>query len=109
MKENPYPYMRSCDIYIQPSYEEALGLTIVEAQKLCKPVVTTATVGGKKLVADRKTGLISEIDAVSLSQNIETLLCDKNLYNLILSNLNSIDDSDELEKFKKQWYDFLEM
>lgn len=108
MKENPYPYMSACDVYIQPSYEEAMPVTIIESLKLKKPVITTATVGGKKLVADRKTGLISDIDAVSLAQNIETLLCDKNLYNLILSNLNSIDDSDELEKFKKQWQNLLE-
>ena len=108
MKENPYPYMWSCDIYIQPSYEEALGLTIVEAQKLNKPVITTATVGGKKLVAHGKTGLIADINEVSLAQNIELLLVDKNLYNLILSNLNSVNDTDELEKFKKQWQNLLE-
>ncbi len=108
MKENPYPYISACDVYIQPSYEEAMPVTIIESLKLKKPVVTTSTVGGKKLVADGKTGLIADIDAVSLAQNIEKLLSDKNLNNLILCNLNSIDDSDELQKFRKQWQNLLE-
>ncbi len=108
MKENPYPYMKVADIYVQPSYEEALGLTIVEAQKLRKPVVSTATVGGKKLVAHEKTGLISDINAESLSGSILTLINDKTLYDKIINELNLIDDSEELQKFKNQWCDLLE-
>ncbi len=108
MKENPYPYMKAADIYIQPSYEEALGLTIVEAQKLRKPVISTATVGGKKLVSHERTGLISEISAESLSENILRLISDKSLYNSIFEELNSIDDSQELNKFKAQWAKLLE-
>ncbi len=108
MKENPYPYMKVSDIYVQPSYEEALGLTIVEAQKLRKPVVTTATVGGKKLVAHEKTGLISDINAESLSANILNLINDNVLYDKIINELNLIDDSEELQKFKNQWKQLLE-
>ncbi len=108
MKENPYPYMTASDIYVQPSYEEALGLTIVEAQKLKKPVVSTATVGGNKLVSHKRTGLVAEISAESLSENILMLISDKSLYNSISEELNSIDDSQELNKFKAQWKKLLE-
>ena len=68
MKENPYPYMRACDIYVQPSYEEAMPVTIIEAVKLQKPVVTTATVGGNKLVND-KNGMILYIDYTAQKDN----------------------------------------
>ena len=108
MKENPYPYMKTSDIYVQPSYEEALGLTVVEAQKLRKPIVTTATVGGKKLISHKKTGLISDINAVSLAENIINLLSDTHLYDEIVDTLNSVDDSEELQKFKAQWKNLLE-
>ncbi len=108
MKENPYPYMKAADIYIQPSYEEAMPVTIIESLKLKKPVVTTATVGGKKLVSHEKTGLISDINAVSLAENIINLLSDIHLYNEIINTLNSVDDSEELQKFKAQWEKLLE-
>ena len=61
MQKNPYPYMAACDIYIQPSYEESWGLTIVEAMHLMKPVISTATVGGKKLIDDGVNGLLCDI------------------------------------------------
>jgi len=93
MKENPYPYMKAADIYVQPSYEEAMPVTIIEALKLKKPVITTATVGGKKLVSHEKTGLISDINAEFLSESILKLINDKTLYDKIINELNLIDDS----------------
>ena len=107
MKENPYPFMRACDIYVQPSYEEALGLTIVEAQKLSKPVVTTATVGGKKLVSE-KTGVVTEIFADALADGIIKLMTDKQLYRDIIEFLEKNDNADEINKFKDQWRELLE-
>lgn len=41
-KVNPYPYMRACDLYVQPSRYEGKAVTVREAQMLGKPVVITA-------------------------------------------------------------------
>lgn len=41
-KENPYPYINACDIYVQPSRYEGKAVTVREAQILCKPVAITA-------------------------------------------------------------------
>ena len=40
-KENPYPYIKACDLYIQPSRYEGKCVSVVEAQILRKPVVIT--------------------------------------------------------------------
>lgn len=40
-KSNPYPYIRCCDVYVQPSRYEGKSITVREAQILCKPVVVT--------------------------------------------------------------------
>ena len=40
-KENPYPYIKKCDIYVQPSRYEGKAVTVREAQILNKPVVIT--------------------------------------------------------------------
>ena len=40
-KINPYPYIKKCDIYCQPSRYEGKAVTVREAQILGKPVVIT--------------------------------------------------------------------
>lgn len=108
MQQNPYPYMASCDIYVQPSYEEAMPVTILEAHRLNKPVVTTATVGGCKLVDDGKNGIVCEIKAKSIAESIITLVNNNDLRGSIINNLQSIDYSSEFEKYKSQWEALLE-
>lgn len=108
MQKNPYPYMAACNIYVQPSYLEALGLTMLEAHRLNKPVITTATVGGNKLVENKKNGIICEIKADSLAENIINLSNDKKLCSDIVNYLENIDYSNEFEKYKKQWKNLLE-
>lgn len=108
MQKNPYPYMAVCDIYVQPSYEEALGLTILEAHRLTKPVISTATVGGKKLVENGKNGIVCEISADAVAESIAELISDNEKYNSIVNNLKSTDYSHEFEKYKQQWQALLE-
>ena len=40
-RENPYPYIKACDLYVQPSRYEGKCVTVREAQMLGKPVVIT--------------------------------------------------------------------
>ena len=41
-KENPYPYMKACDFYVQPSRYEGSPMTVLEARALGKPVILSA-------------------------------------------------------------------
>lgn len=100
---NPYPYFSACDIYVQPSKEESFGLTIAEAQILCRPVVTTCTMGGKHLVNDRETGLIARIDPVDLADKIGALIDDPALYGHIEDTLQKTDRSADKEKAAAAW------
>ena len=107
MQKNPYPYMAACDIYVQPSYEEAMPVTILEAHRLNKPVVTTATVGGKKLIEIGKNGIITDITVDALSDGIVELIENNALYSEITENLESVDYSKDFEKYKTQWQNIL--
>ena len=40
-RTNPYPYIKACDVYVQPSRYEGKSVTVREAQMPCKPVVVT--------------------------------------------------------------------
>ncbi len=108
MQKNPYPYINACDIYVQPSYEESLGLTIVEAQHLNKAVVSTRTMGGSKLIKHGENGLLAEINAEALAESIITLINDSKLTQSIINNLKSENYTDEFEKYKLAWQKLLE-
>lgn len=42
-KENPYPYMKSCDVLLIPSLYEGYGMTAIEAKMLGKEIISTKT------------------------------------------------------------------
>ena len=70
--DNPFPYIKCCDIYIQPSYEESYGRTMKEAIILGKPVVSTNTVGGQTLLGDGKYGEIVDFSPEAIVEGIIT-------------------------------------
>ena len=74
-RDNPYPYMRRADIYLQPSRKEAFGLTILEALLLECPVVATRTRGGVELIEQRKLkGVLCEISATGICAALRPLV-----------------------------------
>ena len=103
LQQNPYPYIKNCDIYVQPSYEEAHPLTVIEAQILCRPIVSTATVGGKNLVADGENGLLAEIDAGALAEKILALSGDGDLRARFAAALAQTDHRERRARFARQW------
>lgn len=57
-KSNPYPFIKACDIYVQPSRYEGNSVTVREAQMLCKPVVITDYPTAKDQVRNGIDGVI---------------------------------------------------
>lgn len=107
MKDNPYPYIKACDIYIQPSREESYGLTIAEAIALSRPVISTNTVGGLLLLNDGLYGLLADISSVSIADKTEELMLDKALRDSIISRIDKTDWSAECERYKADWKELL--
>lgn len=73
-QENPYGYMVSCDIYVQPSRYEGYAVTIVEASELGVPIISTDVSGAKEEIVDGKTGIVVPIDADALYGAISDLI-----------------------------------
>ena len=61
-KSNPYPYIKACDIYVQPSRYEGKSVTVREAQMLCKPVVVTNYSTASSQINDGVDGKIVPMD-----------------------------------------------
>lgn len=92
---NPYPYMKACDIYVQTSLFEGLGLTLIEASYLNKPIVTTNFPTAFSIINDGETGLIAEMTAESIAEKIDRLILDKTLQERLISNLEKQENTDK--------------
>ena len=89
MRENPYKYIKEADIYVQASRFEGKSIAIDEAKILCKPIVITNFSTSKDQIINNKNGVISDMNSLSLANNIEKVICDKNLMDEIVANLKN--------------------
>lgn len=96
-KSNPYPYMKGCDIYIQPSRYEGKSVTVREAQMLCKPVVITSYATAKSQINHGVDGVIVPMDNDGISKGIVDFIKNKTLQDKIIDYLNSHDYGNENE------------
>ncbi len=63
------------DIFVLPSYSEALGLVIMEAMASGLPVIATKTSGAKDLIEDGETGFLVPIgDPPAIKEKVKILL-----------------------------------
>lgn len=72
--ENPYPYLKACDLYVQPSRYEGKAVTVREAQMLGKPVVITRYATSSCQLEENVDGVIVPMDNESCAAGIAQLL-----------------------------------
>ena len=102
-KNNPYPYIDQCDIYVQPSRHESYCLTLAEARAFNKPIVTTDSLGGMEQIEDGKNGLITKFDENELFIAIKKLITNEELRNKLESTLEkeTINTAAEIKKLNE--------
>lgn len=99
-KDNPYPYMHACDLYVQPSRYEGKAVTVREAQLLAKPVVITNYATSGSQLEDGTDGLIVPMDNAGCAAGIAALLRDPARMRQLSENCKTRDytNSAEIEK-----------
>ena len=93
---NPYPYIKNCNIYVQPSYYEAYSTTVAEAKILFRPIVTTDVGGMRDQIKDGVNGYIVKIDSKSIAMSIVELIKNRDIqisFSNELKNEKYIDDN----------------
>lgn len=78
-KNNPYPYLKSSDIYVSTSLSEGFSLVICEAMSLGVPIVATHTAGASELLENGEYGVLVEQDDEAIYRGIKRLVDDKQL------------------------------
>jgi glycosyltransferase involved in cell wall biosynthesis len=85
-KINPYPYIKACDIYVQPSRYEGKAVTVREAQIIGKPVLITNFSTANSQVRDGVDGIVTEMGINGIVNGIKKLIGDKELREKLAEN-----------------------
>lgn len=103
LKSNPYPYLKKCNLYVQPSRHEGYPITLVEARALFCTIVATNIPSISEQIIDGKNGFLVNLSPLEFSRKIEEIMNNSNKTKKIMEYLKSdkIDFSSDFEKIKK--------
>ena len=91
MQDNPYPYIRRADLYVQPSRFEGYPMTVLEALVLGKPVVSTDNGGAGEMLTEGVTGILCPISAEGIAQAVNGLLTHRATLEQMRKNVENTD------------------
>ncbi len=94
---NPYPFVKACDVYLQPSRFEGKSIAVDEAMALCRPILLTDFSTAKDQITDGSTGLIVPMNSQGIADGLRRLLQDSTLRASLSQELAKHDYSNEDE------------
>ncbi len=74
-KDNPYPYMKACDLYVQPSRFEGDPVTVHEAAALGRPVVLSKFSTSADVAASLDTCATVPLDNEGCARGLADIIC----------------------------------
>lgn len=86
-RENPYPYFKQCDVYIQPSRFEGKSIAVDEAKCFARPIVVTDFGTVRDQIKDGVNGLVAEKTPQSIADAVERLLREPELRQKLTDSL----------------------
>ncbi len=92
-KSNPYPYIKRCDFYIQPSRYEGNAVTVNEALILRKPVVITDYSTARSQINHGVDGVIVPLENKACAKGIADFIRNTELQERIKANVAATDFS----------------
>jgi glycosyltransferase involved in cell wall biosynthesis len=103
IKENPYPFIKDADIYVQPSRFEGKSIAVDEAKILHKPIIVTNFSTAKDQIKNGENGIIVELNSKSLADGIIELISNETLRTMFVENLKKeeLGTESEIDKFYK--------
>lgn len=73
-RSNPYPYLKACDIYLQPSRFEGKSIAVDEAMVMCRPILLTDFSTAVDQIDSGRNGLIVPMNSEGVASGLEDLL-----------------------------------
>ena len=72
-KDNPFPYVRLCDLFVQSSRSEGYSISIIEAKTLNRPIIVSDIPSNREQIREGVNGLFTSLDPSELAEKIEFL------------------------------------
>lgn len=94
---NPYPFLKACDLYLQPSRFEGKSIAVDEAMVLCCPILLTDFSTAKDQITSGVNGLIVPMTSSGIADGLEKLLRDDLLCSGYRAALSACDYTNENE------------
>lgn len=98
-KTNPYPYIKACDIYVQPSRYEGSPVTVREAIALGKPVVVTSFPTVQSVIRDGIDGILVPMDNDGCAEGILRFIRNDGVYFRLDASPFAAENKTALAKF----------
>ncbi len=99
-KDNPYPYIKACNVYVQPSRYEGNSVTVHEAQMLGKPVIITKYLTASNQLQDGVDGVIVPIENGACAEKMARILQNREVLARMHENCLHRDYSNQAEVIK---------
>ena len=102
IKDNPYPYIKKCDLFFLPSLYEGFPTVTIEAKILNKPVLATEVSGIREQIVDGKHGIVAHNDEESIYTSLKYLLDNQALVQQLSDNSDMervLNNNTKYEKF----------
>ena len=106
MQDNPYPYIRQADLYVQPSRFEGHSVTIMEARLLAKPILATRAAAHEQ-IKDGVTGMLCKTEAEDIAQCIRKLHDDAARCELFYHTLSEHDFAQDNRTIMERLYQLI--
>ncbi len=99
--QNPYAYLRNCDIYAQPSRHEGKPIAVEEAKIMARPIFASHYLRAPEQLDGERFGIIRDIGTDGIYDGIKALLDSPELCEKLTSTLKaqSFGNKDEIKKF----------
>lgn len=96
-KENPYPFVAQCDIFMQTTRWEGRSIALYEAQALCRPVIVSDCEGNLEQVENGVNGLVTSLEPERIADAVTLLVQNpamRRQFSHWLSKANLFEDND---------------
>ena len=100
LTDNPYKYMKNCDLFVLPSGWEGFPTVTVEAKLLGCPVLATDVSGIREQLIHGKTGWIVENGSNAILVGMRQLLSEPSLRDTLRSNTGMEQIISSAEKYQ---------
>lgn len=104
IRQNPYPYFKNCDIYVQTSRHEGYVTTVTEAKLFCLPIVCTDVSGAREQIKDEVNGEVVPIDVECMVQRLQRLMKEadrRKMYREMLAHNERQEEEEWLSAFEE--------